>query len=130
MTAKEDITREAGMQMFHLHLKLWLCSVKVCQEYQLTEKQLGLICKAVIVKFKQAIAPPGEAIGSLAAQSIGEPTTQMTLNTFHLAGVSDKNVTLGIPRLRELLDVSKIIKTPYMTVYYYRQLLWEDRDSE
>ena len=70
------------------------------------------------------LAPAGEAIGSLAAQSIGEPTTQMTLNTFHLAGVSDKNVTLGIPRLRELLDVSKNIKTPYMTVYYKRKLIW------
>jgi hypothetical protein len=46
----------------------------------------------------------------------------MTLNTFHLAGVSDKNVTLGIPRLRELLDVSKRIKTPYMTIYYRKRI--------
>ena len=51
----------------------------------------------------------------------------MTLNTFHLAGVSDKNVTLGIPRLRELLDISDNIKTPLMTVYYYRQLDWDKR---
>jgi len=51
-------------------------------------------------KFNQSLAPAGEAIGSVAAQSIGEPTTQMTLNTFHLAGVSDKNVTLGVPRLQ------------------------------
>jgi DNA-directed RNA polymerase II subunit RPB1 len=47
----------------------------------------------------------------------------MTLNTFHLAGVSDRNVTLGIPRLRELLDVSKRIKTPFMNIYYKSQLL-------
>lgn len=118
------------MPMFHNHLKFWLCSVKVCREYGLSEKQLQAICRIIRIKFKQALAPPGEAIGSLAAQSIGEPTTQMTLNTFHLAGVSDKNVTLGIPRLRELLDVSRNIKTPYMTVYYYRRLFWEQRASE
>lgn len=52
------------------------------------------------MKFNQSLAPAGDAVGSVAAQSIGEPTTQMTLNTFHLAGVSDKNVTLGVPRLQ------------------------------
>ena len=45
-----------------------------------------------------ALAAPGEVVGTVAAQSIGEPTTQMTLNTFHFAGVSAKNVTLGAPR--------------------------------
>ena len=59
-----------------------------------------------------AVCPPGEAVGSLAAQSTGEPCTQMTLNTFHFAGVSAKNVTLGIPRLKELIDASKSPKTP------------------
>lgn len=47
----------------------------------------------------------------------------MTLNTFHLAGVSDKNVTLGIPRLRELLDASKKIKTPNITIYYRNKVM-------
>jgi len=60
---------------------------------------IGLI-EEVKNKFYQSLAPAGEAIGSIAAQSIGEPTTQMTLNTFHLAGVADKNVTLGVPRLQ------------------------------
>lgn len=46
-------------------------------------------------------------IGALAAQSIGEPATQMTLNTFHYAGVSAKNVTLGVPRLNELINITK-----------------------
>jgi len=60
---------------------------------------------------------PGEAVGLLAAQSIGEPSTQMTLNTFHLAGRGDLNVTLGIPRLREILmTASKLISTPSMTL--------------
>lgn len=52
----------------------------------------------------------------MAAQSIGEPATQMTLNTFHFAGVGSKNVTLGVPRLRELINVAKQVKTPSLTV--------------
>ncbi len=48
---------------------------------------------------------------------MGEPATQMTLNTFHNAGNSSKNVTLGVPRLKELINVNKVIKTPYVTVY-------------
>lgn len=68
-------------------------------------------------RFCRAIVSPGEMVGVLAAQSIGEPATQMTLNTFHFAGVSSKNVTLGVPRLKEILNVAKNIKTPSMTVY-------------
>lgn len=56
-------------------------------------------------------------VGSIGAQSIGEPATQMTLNTFHFAGVSSKNVTLGVPRLKEIINVAKTIKTPSVTVY-------------
>lgn len=60
---------------------------------------------------------PGEAVGIVASQSIGEPSTQMTLNTFHFAGRGEVNVTLGIPRLREiLLTASAKIKTPTMEV--------------
>jgi hypothetical protein len=55
------------------------------------------------LKFMAALAAPGEAVGVLAAQSVGEPSTQMTLNTFHMAGRGEANVTLGIPRLREIL---------------------------
>ena len=50
-------------------------------------------------------------------QSLGEPTTQMTLNTFHFAGVSAKNVTLGVPRLTEIINLAKNIKTPSLSVY-------------
>jgi len=67
------------------------------------------------LKAFRALAEPGEAVGLLAAQSIGEPSTQMTLNTFHFAGRGEMNVTLGIPRLREiLLTASANIKTPSM----------------
>ena len=56
-------------------------------------------------------------VGSIAAQSIGEPATQMTLNTFHLAGVSAANVTLGVPRLKEVINVAKNLKTPSMMIH-------------
>ena len=56
-------------------------------------------------------------VGALAAQSLGEPATQMTLNTFHYAGVSAKNVTLGVPRLKEIINISKKPKTPSLTVF-------------
>ncbi|KAK9909518.1 hypothetical protein WJX75_003467 [Coccomyxa subellipsoidea] len=69
------------------------------------------------LKFLRALAAPGEAVGVLAGQSIGEPSTQMTLNTFHMAGRGEANVTLGIPRLRELLmTAAQSIKTPIMTL--------------
>jgi len=71
----------------------------------------------VKAKFNASIANAGEMCGILAAQSIGEPATQMTLNTFHYAGVSSKNITLGVPRLREIINVAANIKTPSLTVY-------------
>lgn len=66
-------------------------------------------------------------VGALAAQSLGEPATQMTLNTFHYAGVSAKNVTLGVPRLKEIINVSKKPKTPSLTVFLVGQ---PARDAE
>ncbi|KAK0631761.1 hypothetical protein B0T14DRAFT_419738 [Immersiella caudata] len=68
-------------------------------------------------RWSKSAVNPGEMVGVLAAQSIGEPATQMTLNTFHFAGVSSKNVTLGVPRLKEILNVASNIKTPGMIVY-------------
>lgn len=69
------------------------------------------------LKSMGALCSPGEPVGLLAAQSIGEPSTQMTLNTFHFAGRGEMNVTLGIPRLREILmTASKAIKTPSMDI--------------
>lgn len=79
------------------------------------------------LKYQHALIEPGEAVGIVASQSVGEPSTQMTLNTFHLAGHSAKNVTLGIPRLREIvMTASANIATPTMTL----TLLPERTDSE
>ena len=74
------------------------------------------------IKSIKALADPGEPVGLLAAQSIGEPSTQMTLNTFHFAGRGDMNVTLGIPRLREILMMASAnIKTPSMEIPFLNQ---------
>lgn len=71
-------------------------------------------------RWQRALVNPGEMVGVLAAQSIGEPATQMTLNTFHFTGIASKNVTLGVPRLKEILNVASNIKTPSMKVFIDR----------
>lgn len=71
----------------------------------------------MLTKYQSCLVEPGEAVGLLAAQGVGEPSTQMTLNTFHFAGFGAKNVTLGIPRLREIImTATQKIKTPSITV--------------
>jgi len=96
----------------HLHPKTLI------EEYSIQKEQYDKILEIVKYTFYSSKVAPGEMVGALAAQSIGEPATQMTLNTFHFAGVSAKsNVTRGIPRLRELLHLSKNIKSPSVKIY-------------
>jgi DNA-directed RNA polymerase II subunit RPB1 len=81
-------------------------------------KALIMLLETVVLKYKQAIVHPGEMVGVIAGQSTGEPTTQLTLNTFHLAGVASKsNVTRGVPRIEEILRLTKNPKNPSLTVY-------------
>jgi DNA-directed RNA polymerase II subunit RPB1 len=94
-----------------------LASKRVLSEYKLDSRAFEEVVREIEQRFMASLASPGEAVGTVAAQSIGEPTTQMTLNTFHFAGVSAKNVTLGVPRLTEIINVSKNIRTPSLTVY-------------
>ena len=65
-------------------------------------------------------------VGSIAAQSMGEPATQMTLNTFHSAGIASMNVTLGVPRLKEVINVAKTIKTPSLSIFLQRDSEWQE----
>jgi DNA-directed RNA polymerase II subunit RPB1 len=79
---------------------------------------LTILLENIVVNYKRAVVAPGEMVGMIAAQSIGEPTTQMTLNTFHFAGVSSKsNVTRGVPRIEEILSLSSEPKNPSLTIY-------------
>jgi DNA-directed RNA polymerase II subunit RPB1 len=89
----------------------------IIEEHRLNTQAFTWLLGEIESRFNQAIVHPGEMVGTIAAQSIGEPATQMTLNTFHYAGVSSKNVTLGVPRLKEIINVATNIKTPNMEVY-------------
>ncbi|XWS14316.1 hypothetical protein CRYUN_Cryun35bG0000100 [Craigia yunnanensis] len=83
--------------------------------------------KLLNLKFLSSLAQPGEPVGVLAAQSVGEPSTQMTLNTFHLTGRGEMNVTLGIPRLQEILMTASIdIRTPVMACPLHKGKTKED----
>ncbi len=75
------------------------------------------VCDKTVEKYRSSLVEPGEAVGVVAAQSLGEPGTQMTLRTFHFAGVRERDVTLGLPRLIELLDARKEPTTPSMEIY-------------
>ncbi|RUS82303.1 hypothetical protein EGW08_009935 [Elysia chlorotica] len=104
-----------------------LCAKRMAEEHHLSSEAFEWVLGEIETKFQQAHVHPGEMVGALAAQSLGEPATQMTLNTFHFAGVSAKNVTLGVPRLKEIINISKKPKTPSLTVYLLGQAA---RDAE
>lgn len=82
---------------------------------RITAKQIRIFLERVRDKYNLAITEPGTAVGALAAQSIGEPGTQMTLKTFHFAGVASMNITQGVPRIVEIINASKSISTPVIT---------------
>ena len=108
--------------LFYALVRSTLASKRVMKEFRLSSAAFNWVIGEVESRFKMALAPPGDGIGTVAAQSIGEPATQMTLNTFHFAGVSAKNVTLGVPRLKEIINIAKKIKTPSLTVALRRDL--------
>lgn len=85
---------------------------------ELTDTELEKLIIKVRKAYDRAKVEAGEAVGTVAAQSVGEPGTQMTMRTFHYAGVAELNVTLGLPRLIEIVDARKKISTPTMAIYF------------
>ena len=83
----------------------------------ISDTKLRKIMEAVYLEYENARVSPGEAVGLISAESIGEPVTQMTLNTFHFAGVAEMNITLGLPRIIEILDGRKELENPMMEIY-------------
>ena len=73
----------------------------------------------ILSRCEKAIIQPGSTVGAVAAQSIGEPATQMTLKSFHFAGVASMNVSMGVPRIQEVMNAIKDIKTPIITAKLY-----------
>ncbi|RME78116.1 DNA-directed RNA polymerase subunit A'' [Candidatus Woesearchaeota archaeon] len=82
-----------------------------------SDKQIKEILDRVVSEYQSMQVEPGEAVGIVSAESIGEQGTQMTLNTFHFAGVAEMNVTVGLPRIIEILDGRKTPSTPMMEIY-------------
>jgi len=93
-----------------------------------TKKQMEEIVKRLNTGYENAKIEAGEAAGVVSAQSIGEPGTQMTMRTFHYAGVAEINVTLGLPRLIEIVDARKNPSTPMMTIFLEKDYA-QDRDK-
>ena len=137
--------------LFKILLRSQFASKRVLKDHRLNRPAFDWLLGEIEGRFNQALSHPGEMVGAIAAQSIGEPATQMTLNTsdtqpaatpsflactcsvtdaellsacallslcsFHYAGVSSKNVTLGVPRLREIINVAATVKTPSLLVH-------------
>ncbi|TIA87040.1 hypothetical protein E3P99_03444 [Wallemia hederae] len=117
---KDVLSEEAqnnATLLFTILLRSSLAVRLIIEEHHLNREAFDWVIGEIETRFNQSIVAPGEMCGTLAAQSIGEPATQMTLNTFHYAGVSSKNVTLGVPRLKEIINVATNIKTPSLTVF-------------
>ena len=112
---------KASLTLFNRVLNYSLSTKNIIFKHRLSKIAFDFVWNEIKSKFQQSIVNPGEMVGSIASQSIGEPSTQMTLDTFHLAGVSFANVTLGVPRLMEILNLSKNIKNPSMTIYFKKK---------
>ncbi|KAL7422808.1 DNA-directed RNA polymerase II core subunit rpo21 [Cryptotrichosporon argae] len=115
--------------LFSMLLRSHLATRRVLEEYHLNRQAFDWVLGEVEQTFNKAIVDAAEMVGTLAAQSIGEPATQMTLNTFHYAGVSSKSVTGGVPRLKEIINVAVNIRTPALAVYLDREYSRTERDA-
>jgi len=105
--------------LFKISLYEYISPKKCIVEYGLSLAEFDKLINDIRVAWSKSLAEPGEMIGIIAAQSIGEPTSQMTLNTKHSAGIASKGTAnMGVPRIKELFHYSKNITTPQMTIYF------------
>ncbi len=95
----------------------------------ITKKEFDDICDNVVDSYERSLVEPGEAVGTVAAQSIGEPGTQMTLRTFHYAGVAELSVTQGLPRLIEIVDARNNPSTPTMKIFLDSDIAGDKNDA-
>ena len=91
------------------------------KDEELEEEQLEYLLNKIFINYNNAIVEASEPVGTVAAQSIGEPGTQMTLRTFHYAGVEEFSVTQGLPRLIEIVDARRFPSTPQMTIFLEKE---------
>ena len=103
--------------LFKILHDFYLSPKALLMKHRLHKDAIQLLLDTIFLKYKQALVHPGEMVGVIAAQSVGEPTTQLTLNTFHNVGVASKsNVTRGVPRIEEILRLTKNPKNPSLTI--------------
>ena len=114
----ENMTYTKPSRLFEIMFYFYLTPKELVTKRRFHRKGVIMLLEAILLKYKQSIVHPGEMVGVIAGQSIGEPTTQLTLNTFHLSGVASKsNVTRGVPRIEEILRLTKNPKNPSLTVH-------------
>lgn len=105
-------------ELFRVLYTYYLSPKDLLYVKRFNKSALTLLLSSITLYYKKSIINPGEMVGIIAGQSIGEISTQLTLNTFHLAGVSTKsNVTRGVPRIEEILSTSSDIKNPSLSIY-------------
>ena len=105
-------------ELFKVMFLYYLSPKELLMVRRFNKKAVSVLLEMIIATYKRSLVHPGEMVGIVAAQSIGEPTTQLTLNTFHFAGVASKsNVTRGVPRIEEILSLSENPKAPSLTIY-------------
>jgi DNA-directed RNA polymerase II subunit RPB1 len=104
--------------LFEVMYYFYLSPRNLLLQHKFNKYGMGLLLETILLKVKEAIVHPGEMVGVIAGQSVGAPTTQLTLNTFHNSGTASKsNVTRGVPRIEEILRLTRNPKNPSMTVY-------------
>jgi len=96
----------------------------------LSKDEVDKIVNYILQEYEKSMVEPGEAVGTVAAQSIGEPSTQMTLRTFHYAGVREFNITLGLPRFIEIVDARRTPSTPMMVIYLDEEHRYSRKKAE
>ena len=112
------VTEFPTNKLFHALLRYYLAPKKSILVHRLTEMLFDELMADIRFRYVKAMVHAGEMVGALSAQSIGEPTTQLTLNTFHSAGTAKANATSGVPRIEELLSASPNPKRPGNTAYF------------
>jgi DNA-directed RNA polymerase II subunit RPB1 len=112
------VTEFPTNKLFHALLRYYLAPKKSILVHRLTEMLFDELMADIRFRYLKAMVHAGEMVGALSAQSIGEPTTQLTLNTFHSAGTAKANATSGVPRIEELLSASPNPKRPGNTAYF------------
>jgi DNA-directed RNA polymerase subunit A' len=114
---KDDVSAIVKKYTKTFNPKLKSAVTVALETSKLSKESVEKVAKKGLHLYDNAQAEPGQAVGIVTAQSIGEPGTQMTLRTFHFAGIAERNVTLGLPRLIELVDARKKPVTPTMDIY-------------